>query len=203
MKLYFLFVLMAALTVSSPGPSVLMTLTNALRYGYRGTVGGIVGISFGTLVVAVASAMGLGVLLTTSALAFTIMKFAGAAYLTYLGVRLWLAPALRFDEGAAHRASFGKRFTEGISLQLTNPKVIFFFLSVFPQFVDPSHYDVTRFATLVLTYSTLILAIHSAYALFAQRAKLWLTSERGGRIINLLGGATFIFFGVMMAIARR
>ena len=203
MKLYLLFLLMATVTVLSPGPGVVMTLTNALRYGLRGTFGGILGIAFGALVVAAISATSLGVLLATSALAFTVLKFIGAAYLVYLGVRLWRAPPFKFTEQSVHEASLGKRFLEGLSLQLTNPKAIFFFLSVFPQFIDPERNYSVQFAALVLTYSSLVVAIHCMYALFAKRAKGWLTSKRGGRTVNKAAGATFVFFGAALATAKR
>lgn len=203
MKLYFLFLFMATATVFSPGPGVVMTLTNALRYGVHGTFGGILGIAFGALVVAAISATSLGVLLAASALAFTALKLIGAGYLVYLGIRLWRAPPFKFTEQSAHEASFGRRFLEGLSLQLTNPKAIFFFLSVFPQFIDPTQKYSTQFAALVLTYSALVIAIHSAYALFARRAKGWLTSERGGRTVNKAAGATFVLFGAALATAKR
>ena len=203
MKLYLLFLFMATATVLSPGPGVVMTLTNALRYGVKGTFGGILGIAFGALVVAAISATSLGVLLATSALAFTVLKLIGAGYLVYLGVRLWRAPPFKFTEQTAHEASFGRRFLEGLSLQLTNPKAIFFFLAVFPQFIDPAHHYATQFTALVLTYSALVVTIHSGYAFFARRAKGWLTSERGGRAVNKSAGATFVFFGAVLATAER
>ncbi|MDQ5988619.1 MAG: Homoserine/homoserine lactone efflux protein [Syntrophus sp. SKADARSKE-3] len=180
MKLYPLFLFMAAITVLSPGPGVIMTLTNSLRCGFRGTFGGILGISVGALVVAAISATSLGILLAASALAFTILKFIGAAYLVYLGIRLWRAPAVPLQMQPARPAGFRRRFAEGLSLQLTNPKAIFFFLSVFPQFIDPSRDYASQFAILVLTYSSLVVVIHCLYSLTAQRARGWLDSERGG-----------------------
>ncbi len=203
MKLYALFLLMATATVLSPGPGVVMTLTNSLRYGMRGTFGGILGIAIGALVVAAISATSLGVILATSALAFTVLKLLGAAYLVYLGIRLWRAPAVRFAEQPAHEASFLRRFFEGVSLQLTNPKAIFFFLSVFPQFIDRESNYAAQFVVLVLTYSSLVVVIHCSYALFAKRAKSWLTSERGGRAVNRAAGTTFVFFGAALATAKR
>jgi len=203
LTLYPLFLLVAALTVLSPGPGVVMTLTNSLRYGMKGTFGGILGISFGALAVAAISATSLGILLAASALAFTILKFIGAAYLFYLGIRLWRAPAMRFQEQASREAGFGRRFLEGLSLQLTNPKVIFFFLSIFPQFIDLSKNYWSQFALQVLTYSMLVVVIHCLYALFAGTARRWLVSERGGRAINRLGGATFMFFGAALIAAKK
>lgn len=109
LKLYPLFLMMATVTVLSPGPGVVMTLTNTLRYGLRRTFGGILGIAAGALFVAGLSATGLGILLSTSAAAFTAMKLLGAAYLLYLGIRLWRSPALHFtarDSGKARFARF-------------------------------------------------------------------------------------------------
>ena len=203
MTLYPVFLVVATATVLSPGPGVVMTVTNAIRYGFRGTFGGILGVSAGALAVASISATGLGVLLAASALAFTILKYVGAAYLVYLGIRLWRAPAPRFEEHGAHPAGFGRRFVEGLSLQLTNPKAIFFFLSVFPQFIDRSRGFTEQFSLLVVTYSVLVIVIHCGYALTAQRARRWLASERGGRTVNRLGGAAFVFFGAALATARR
>jgi len=203
LKLYPLFLLMATVTVLSPGPGVVMTLTNSLRYGLKGTFGGILGIAVGALVVAAISATSLGVLLATSALAFTALKFVGAAYLIYLGVRAWRAPPFQFTEQGAHEASFAKRFLEGLSLQLTNPKAIFFFLSLFPQFIDPSRNYAAQFSALVLTYSSLVVVIHCTYAFFARRSKNWLSSEKGSRAVGKAGGVTFAFFGATLAMAKQ
>ena len=120
----------------------------------------------------------------------------------YLGVRLWRSPAVPIVPGLAAPTGFGRRFLEGLSLQLTNPKAIFFFLSVFPQFLDHTRPMAPQFAVLVLTYSTLVVLIHSGYALSAQRARSWLGSERGGRTMNRVGGATFVFFGAALATAK-
>lgn len=203
MTLYLLFFAVAALTVLSPGPGVLMTITNALRFGFKGTVGGIFGIAAGAFLVAGISATALGAVLATSAIAFTIMKFVGAAYLIYLGVKLWKAPPPSFDSRSSHEVRFSRRFAEGLSLQLTNPKAIFFFMSVFPQFIDSGASYKVQFLLLVVTYAFLVVGIHTIYALFAHQARDWLTSERGGRILNKAGGATFMCFGAVLAAAKK
>lgn len=203
MKLYALFLLMATMTILSPGPGVIMTLTNSLREGLRGTVAGILGLASGILIVAGVSATGLGLILATSALAFTVIKFVGAAYLVYLGVRLWRAPPLQFHEMAPREVSVWRRYLEGLSLQMTNPKSIFFFLSVFPQFIDSSAPYGTQFSMLVLSFSALLIAIHCMYAFFAAKAKRWLTSRKGGAVVNKVGGGTLVFFGAMLATAKR
>lgn len=204
MKLYPLFVLMAAATVLSPGPGVLMTLSNALRSGLRGTFGGIAGIACGAMIVAALSATSVGVVLAASALAFTILKYIGAAYLFYLGIRLWRSPGLNLqDSRDAAPVSNLKRFREGFLLQFTNPKAIFFFLSIFPQFIDHQQAFAWQFTLLVLTYSLLVMLIHSGYALFAGKSRQWLVSERGGKILNRSGAACFMLFGAALANSRR
>lgn len=204
MNLYALFLLMASATVLSPGPGVVMTLSNALRSGRRGTLGGILGIAAGALVVAAISATGLGVLLATSAKAFTVLKFIGAGYLVYLGIRFWRAPALNLALTTDHESDrFARRFAEGVTMQLTNPKVVLFFLSIFPQFIDPDLNYLTQFTVLSLTYALIVVAVHVLYALFARRGRRWLLSERGGRIMNRTAGTTFLFFGGVLATAQR
>lgn len=203
MPLYPVFLFVASATVLTPGPGVVMTLTNALRYGFKNTFGGVLGLAFGALVLATLSATSLGVLLAASGLAFTLLKSLGAGYLIYLGIKLWRAPALSLDSGEAHAASFGRRFREGLSLQLTNPKSIFFFLSVLPQFIARSQPFGLQFSILVLSYGALLVLIHSLYILFAQRARGWLCSGRGARFVNRLGSCTFVIFGAALATARR
>ncbi len=203
MKLYLVFVALAALAVLSPGPGVVMTLSNALRFGLRGTIGGILGIASGTFLVAALSATSLAAILAASATAFSVVRLAGAAYLAYLGVRLWRAAPLSLGSIAAHEARFTRRFLEGLLLQLTNPKAVIFFLAVFPPFIDPRSGYVPQFARLVVTYSTLVVVIHCAYAFLAGQARGWLNSERGGRMVNRAAASAFICFGAALAAARR
>ncbi len=202
MKLYFLFLLMAATTVVCPGPGVVMTLTNSLRYGMRGTLGGILGIALGNLVVAAVSATSLGALLATSPQAFIVIKYIGAAYLLYLGVKLLMAPSFKLEVMVAHKAGFIKRLFEGFSLSVTNPSSIFFFLSVFPQFIDPEISYLAQFTSMVLTFSALIVIIHWGYAMSARLAKSWFLSGNGGLTLNRMAGFTFILFGAVLAMAK-
>jgi len=203
MEHYFLFVALAAGTVMSPGPGVAMTLTNSVRYGLRDTFGGIAGIALGALLVATLSVTGLGLLLKASAMAFEIMKFVGAAYLIYLGIKMWRSPALILSETVSGRSGWGVRFIEAIGLQLSNPKAIFFFLSIFPQFIDESRPSIEQFAILATTYVLLVLIIHLTYAITAHKAKGFLSSSGTGRLVNRIGGGAFIFFGSALATTSK
>ena len=203
MTLYPFYFVIAAVTVISPGPGVVMTLTNSLNYGLKGAFGGILGISFGALVIAAVSATSLGVVLSSSVFAFTLLKCVGAAYLVYLGFRLWRAPTFKFNDQAVSATGFGRNFFKGMTLQFTNPKAIFFFLSVLPQFIDQKMNYVVQFFLMAATYSLLIIAVHGLYALGARQTRSWLTSEAGGLAINRIGGAIFLLFAMLLAISNR
>ena len=211
MKSYLLFFIMAAATVASPGPGVVLTLSNALRNGFFNTLSGIFGVACGAAVVAGISATSVGLILASSALAFTLMKYLGAAYLTYLGIKLLRAPPLQMkispDEGGGAARGKPSRslryFIEGLSLQFTNPKAVFFFMSIFPQFIDSGRSYLPQFSLLVLTYSGLVVVIHCVYSLIAQKARNWITSPKGGNAVRKTSGVAFIFFGIMLARASR
>ncbi|PYY92182.1 LysE family translocator [Pseudomonas sp. TKO26] len=202
MASYGLFLLLATLTILSPGPGVVLTLSNALRHGWAGALPGIFGIALGALVVAGISASSLGLLLAASTTAFTLLKYIGALYLLYLGIKMWrtqsFVPTLKDSE-----ARPGRRFVEALSIQLLNPKAGFFFLAVFPQFIQPHGNYYSQFLPLVTSYSLLVIALHSGYALMANSARGWLSSRRGARIVGKLSGMTFLGFGVMLASASK
>ncbi|MGH1440041.1 MAG: LysE family translocator [Cellvibrionaceae bacterium] len=203
MESYLIFFFIAVITILSPGPGVILTLTNTIRFGVSGALGGILGIASGTFIVAAVSATSLGILLATSALAFSIMKYIGAAYLFYLGVKLWRTPAAKIDAQQTNKKNKKLQFFEGITLQLTNPKAVFFFISIFPQFIDFASDYQFQFVLLVSTYSLLVVFIHIIYASLASKARVWLSSEAGGRRVNKLGGGTFMCFGVGLASASK
>ncbi len=203
MESYFLFVIIATITVLSPGPGVVLTLTNSIRFGVSGAISGVLGIAFGTFIVATASATSLGIILATSSMAFSIMKYIGAAYLIYLGIKLWHSPSIKISGGQKIAITHRRKFVEGLALQLTNPKAVFFFMSVSPQFVDFSSDYIVRFLLLVFTYSGLVILIHVFYAYLAKSARTWLSTEKGALTVNRLGGGTFILFGVGLASANK
>jgi len=211
MKSYLLFFILAAATVASPGPGVILTLSNALRTGFSNTFAGILGVACGAMVVAGISATSVGMILSTSALAFTAVKYVGSAYLIYLGIKLFRAKPVQMElptdgtapKGHAKTSNGMRHFASGIYLQLTNPKAVFFFMSIFPQFIDSRKNYFPQFTTLVFIYSGLVTIIHTFYALVAQKASNWITTPAGGNIMRKTSSAAFIFFGIMIARSTR
>ncbi|WP_410482028.1 LysE family translocator [Pseudomonas plecoglossicida] len=198
---YGLFLLMATLTVMSPGPGVLLTLSFALRHGWVGALPGIFGIVLGAFVVAGLAASGVGLVMATSAVAFSVLKYAGAGYLLYLGVRMWRSQGLVPQEAPASPP--WRRFVEALSVQLLNPKAVFFFLAVFPQFIQPQVGFAGQFLVLVASYGGIVMVVHGGYALLANGARGWMASERGGRVVGRLSGGMLIGFGVVMGAGGR
>lgn len=199
---YGVFLILATLTVLSPGPGVVLTLSNALRHGWRGALPGIVGIASGAFIVAGICASSLGLILAASATAFTFLKYVGALYLLYLGIKMWRTQRFIPELNATSLRPW-RRFVEALSIQLLNPKAGFFFLAVFPQFIKPAGDYYSQFFLLVSSYSVLVLLVHSGYALTAQAARGWLSTSQGARVVGKLSGITFLGFGVLMASASK
>ena len=209
MEPYLLYVAIVAMTVASPGPGVILTLSNAIRFGMKAALFGVLGIALGIFIIAVISASSIGVLLAASAFAFNVLKLIGAAYLIYLGIKLWRSPAIKFidqkndDENAPASHQYGQRFKEGFWVSLLNPKPIFFFMSLFPQFINHQHSYLLQFTYLTLTFCGLIIVIHSIYVLLAGSIKGWLSSSKGSKMVNRTSGSVFVLFGLGLASSHR
>jgi threonine/homoserine/homoserine lactone efflux protein len=196
---FVLFASLAAINIVTPGPGVMLTLTNAIKFSWREALAGICGMASGTFLVATASIIGVGALLLASSTAFLVLKYAGAAYLIYLGLKLWRAPPRLFAEVPTSRASLVVRFAEGFVLQASNPNAILFFLALFPQFLDGHAGDIQWAAMLVAGYALLVVSIHSVYAAAARQTRSWFNSATGGRFVNRVSGGAFILSGLALA----
>lgn len=190
-----LFLVLASTAIVTPGPGVVLTLSNALRHGYRPALAGILGIGVGSTLIAALSATGLGLLLLASPRAFMALKYAGALYLVYLAWKLWRAPPITHDNTASAGTGLGLRFREALVMQLGNPQALAFFIALFPQFLDGVSQPGLMFAVLVLSYGVLLVAIHSAYALGAHQVRHHLEGE-GAHWVNRIAAACFVGFAL-------
>lgn len=199
MEPYLLYVAIASVAIVSPGPGVVLTITNSLRYGFRGAISGILGNAVGVLCIAIVSSTSLAVVLATSALAFTAVKLIGAAYLICLGIKMWRSSTKSNVKKTLKPKNDKTRFTEGLLITLLNPKTIFFFIAFFPQFIVPDENYLLQFVTLVITFSVLTLIVHCLYAFFSKAAKSSLSTPKGSRVISRVSGSFYMFFGVGLA----
>ncbi|HBR6280752.1 TPA: LysE family translocator [Klebsiella pneumoniae] len=200
------YILIASLTIASPGPGVLLTLTNTLNYNLRNAMAGIIGVAAGMGVISIVAASSVGIIITTSQLALLIVKVAGAAYLIYLGIKLFRSVPRVLNNNpdtmeTVGLPSAGQRFRQGLLVSLLNPKPIVFFMALFPQFIDPQQPFVPQFSILSGIFCFLVVVIHSLYGLFAHSVKMKMSSGNIFRKLNKTGGVVFMCFAAGLIVS--
>ena len=203
MENYLIYVGVAIVTVLLPGPAVMLTINNSIQRGLLKSFFGIIGIALAILLVAIISATSLGIVLASSAIAFNVIKIIGAVYLIYLGIKMWLRKDLSSVHAQGHQSSLLKCFTEGFLVSISNPKAMVFFISIFPQFIDVTQEYTPQFVLLAVTFSILVVIIHSIYAVFASCAKSRLLSQAGNTVLNKVSGGVFVGFGIGLATSSK
>jgi threonine/homoserine/homoserine lactone efflux protein len=199
---YLLYVAAVALLIVTPGPTMLMCMTNSINHGPRHAMTSVAGAVTAVLGVMVLSAMGLGALLAASETAFTAAKIIGAAYLVWLGIRTFRSEAvLKVDDGAAQaRRSF---YLQGFLVGASNPKAVLFFAAFFPQFLNPAAPILPQFAALALTFMAMEFSVLTTCALGVSRFVPLLQSSRPMRWINRICGGLFTLMGGLLLLSRR
>ncbi|MBV7429881.1 MULTISPECIES: LysE family translocator [unclassified Acidovorax] len=198
------FSLVALVAIATPGPTVLLALANGSRYGVRRSLPGMLGAVASDLVLVGAVALGLGALLAASEFWFSVVKWLGAAYLAWLGLRL-LRSQGGLDLAAADGAAAGPAatprgiFTRSFLVAVTNPKGYLFCSALMPQFIDASAPQWPQYAAIAAVFAGLDFAVMLAYAaigaravkLLHRRAVLWLDRCCGGALLALAGSLAF------------
>jgi homoserine/homoserine lactone efflux protein len=194
------FTLIALFVTLTPGPAVILALSNSLALGPVRAMISSLGNALGLVIVASATITGLGALLMASATAFIALKIAGAGYLIYLGIKQWRAKssALGIERGVPQSVPAVRLFLRGLSVALTNPKAILFFIAFLPQFIEPGAWHATQAAVLIATFAGCSVAAHIFYVLLAQRLKRYLSSTPRQQAMNRLFGASFIGLGLSL-----
>ena len=200
--LWLAFVAASTLLLLIPGPTVLLVLSYALSKGRSVAVASAAGVAMGDFVAMTASLPGLGALVLASATAFTVLKWIGAVYLVWLGIKLirsapkeGLAPAREVEA----RGVFGHTAT----VTALNPKSIAFFIAFVPQFIDPQTALMPQFAILIATFVSLAAVNALAYALLADRLRQMIARPGILAWLTRAGGVTLIGMGVLTATLRR
>ena len=190
----------------SPGAGVISCMAAGMRYGYTRALWNIAGLEFGIVLTMAIVAAGLGAILAASAVAFTAIKWLGAAYLVWLGVQQWRAPAFGVDAESAQRGLSGtprQLLLRGFLVNATNPKGILFMLAVLPQFIDPAKPQLPQYAICAATIFCTDLVVMSAYTAFAARVLRALREPHHVRWINRTFGGLFVAAGALLATFKR
>ncbi|CAN7645184.1 LysE family translocator [Variovorax sp. LjRoot290] len=197
------FAFVALVAIATPGPTVLLALANGSRFGVRRSLPGMLGAVASDFVLVGAVALGLGALLAASEFWFSVLKWVGAAYLAWLGIRLLRSqggldlsrPEGEVPGGATPRAIFAKSFLVAV----TNPKGYLFCSALMPQFIDPAVAQWPQYAAISIVFAGLDFSVMLAYAvigaravkLLRQRAVLWLDRCCGGALLALAASLAF------------
>ncbi len=189
-----------------PGPNALLILFTALTQSRRFAIANILGVALGFMIHAFVSAKGLSLLLSQSALAFNILKWMGVAYLVWLGLNnlksgLKLADQKLKLDRKVEEQTLKQAFVKGLLTNLLNPKIVLFYLSIFPQFVQPEHI-LEQSMILGALQAGIVASWYLFVIFFATKLKVLLTSSKTSKWLNYVSGALFISFGVGLANTR-
>lgn len=199
-----IFLLAALILLLTPGPAVLYIIARSMDQGRLAGFVSVLSIEVGNSFHVLAAALGLSAILLSSALAFTVVKYLGAAYLIYLGFRRLLTRAQDKEIASFQRQSLRRIFSQGVLVAVLNPKTALFFLAFLPQFVDPSEGSVTmQFLTLGAMFVIMAIVTDGAYALLASTAGSWLKKNRSFlRAERYVAGSVYIGLGVTAALSE-
>jgi threonine/homoserine/homoserine lactone efflux protein len=196
---FALFAVACLAFLAIPGPSVFYIVTRSLVQGRRAGVTSMLGVQAGGLVHVVAAAFGVSALIASSAAAFTVVKYAGAAYLVFLGVRKLLGRETHEPDMVSDRSSTARLFGHGVVVNVLNPKTALFFLAFLPQFVDPAAGPVApQMLVLGLLLVSLGVLSDGTYALLAAGIGKRLQTRRR---LERISGGVFVALGLAAAFA--
>jgi threonine/homoserine/homoserine lactone efflux protein len=198
-----LFAVAAAALVAIPGPNLVYIATRSVAQGHRAGLASALGVEAGTLVHVAAAAAGVSALIASSATAFSVVKYLGAAYLLYLGARALLSRPTAERTADARPAPLGRTFAEGMLVNVLNPKVALFFLAFLPQFIDPAR-GAVALQTLALgtVFFAIALVMDLLYVAAAGALGRWLDGRSGlARHQSRVTGTVYIALGGLAALA--
>ena len=197
-----LFVAVGTAAVISPGPAILLAISNSIRYGISKVLLSSIGNISGLFLLSSAAIFGLGAILKTSHNLFFFVKIIGAGYLIYLGIRQWRSKTNFFADNTLlsgeQKIKFKtnkKFFLEGFLIAVTNPKAILFFTALFPQFIKTNLPLAPQFLIMTFTFMTMSFVCLMSYGLLASKAKRWFAKGSRTKWFNRTLGSVFVIIG--------
>lgn len=201
MQAYLAFVAACIALALLPGPIVTLVIANGLRHGTRAALTNILGVQMGLLIVIGILAVGLTSLMATMGYWFNWVRFAGAAYLVWLGIKLIRSPVEGVDTDAPPPPPRGGFLLQGFVVALSNPKLLVFFGAFIPQFMDMSKDHLSQVLVLGITFMVLAGLTDGIYALLAGRARSFFSARRT-RMMSRVSGGFMIGGGIWLALTR-
>lgn len=196
------FVAASTILLVIPGPTILLVISYALGQGWRAALPISIGVALGDFTAMTLSMLGVGALLATSATLFTVLKLVGAAYLIWLGAKLWRAGGALSAEARTETSSAFSMIAHAWLVTALNPKGITFFVAFLPQFLDPAGDVLRQMLILGATFLALAFANALGYGLLAARAGAMARNRSAISLFNKIGGSLLIGAGVAAATVR-
>jgi threonine/homoserine/homoserine lactone efflux protein len=201
LHVYLAFVAACIALALLPGPIVTLLIANGLRHGTRAALTNILGVQAGLLIVIGILAVGLTSLMATMGYWFDWVRFAGAAYLVWLGIKLIRSPVEGVNADATPPPPRGGFFLQGFVVALSNPKLLVFFGAFIPQFMDMSKDHLSQVLLLGVTFMVLAGLTDGIYALLAGRARSFFSARRT-RLVSRISGGFMVGGGIWLALTR-
>ncbi len=202
LQLWITFVSASVVLLLIPGPTVLLVLSYSLSKGRSVAVASAMGVALGDLIAMSASLAGLGALVLASATLFSLLKWLGAAYLVWLGIKLWCSAGSLSDLGKSDIQARGV-FAHAAVVTALNPKSIAFFIAFVPQFLRPSEPLMPQFMVMIATFVGLAALNALVYALAADRLRRIVARPGFNAVISRMGGGALIAMGILTASLRK
>lgn len=205
LPLLLAFVAASLVLALTPGPAVVYIIARTVAQGRACGLASVLGVALGNFANAVGAALGLAALFAVSAAAFTVVKWAGAAYLVYLGIRMWRTPSAPQDASAQAEAKpLAHVFRDGFVVALLNPKTTLFFAAFLPQFLDAQGSPLVQTLSLGLVFCAIAGCTDILYVLAASIVGPKLSrATRHAAWGNRIAGTSFIGLGVLTALGNR
>jgi threonine/homoserine/homoserine lactone efflux protein len=201
LQAYLAFIAGCVALALLPGPIFTLLIANGLRYGTRAALTNIAGVQLGVSIVIGIVAIGLSSLMATMGYWFDWVRFAGAAYLVWLGIKLIRFPVEGIKDDAPPPPPRGGFFLQGLLVALSNPKLLLFFGAFLPQFMDMSHDYIFQVTVLGATFMVIAGLMDATYALLAGRARKFFSAKRT-RLLSRVSGGFVIGGGLWLALTR-
>lgn len=202
-ELYSAYVIATLIVLAIPGPTIMLVVSYALTQGRRSAAASVLGVGLGDATAAAASLLGLGAILATSATAFTVLKWVGAAYLVWLGIKMWRSRPEALGPHDVAEVPAKKIFWHAYVVTALNPKGIVFFMAFLPHFIAPDSAVVPQLTLLGTTFVVLGILNAAIYALAAAAVGQKLRSPSLLRLVNRVGGGFLISAAAMTATLQR
>lgn len=199
-----LFATTSMLLAATPGPDIIYVITRGLTQGRNAGMAAAAGFSLGNIAHTAFAILGLSAVIKSSAVAFTVIKIAGALYLIYVGFKIFTSKSGSTAEKDEKFLSAKAIFIQSVTANILNPKVAIFFIAFFPQFIKPQNgHPSIQMALLGLIFIICTFVVFSACALFSGQIGASLKKTRGASILNRVAGTVLMGLGVALAFSRR